>query len=95
MSRCKECNRAIAYIRTSKGLMMPCEPIPRWYKKDPSGKDRILTPDGELVRVRVVSSTIGADGYGYLPHFANCTHEKKKKESHPKKSDQVFGQLEF
>lgn len=41
------------------------------YKKDSTGKEKIVTPDGEVVTGRILVGERG-DGAGYISHFASC-----------------------
>lgn len=41
------------------------------YKKDSTGKEKIVTPDGEVVVGRILVGERG-DGAGYISHFASC-----------------------
>ena len=41
------------------------------YKKDSTGKEKIVTPDGEVVTGRILVGEHG-DGAGYISHFASC-----------------------
>lgn len=41
------------------------------YKKDSTGKEKIVTPDGEVVAGRILVGERG-DGAGYISHFASC-----------------------
>lgn len=39
--------------------------------KDSTGKEKIVTPDGEVVAGRILVGERG-DGAGYISHFASC-----------------------
>lgn len=55
---------------------MPCDTDFVYYKESPEGKDKIITPDGKMVRGDIVHSPEFVTGFGYIPHFATCEYEK-------------------
>ncbi len=81
LSRCRSCGSPIVWVKTKAGKNMPCNSAIVNYKKDPEGKEKIVTPSGEVVTGRVVSDPADADGNGYISHFATCkfaaAHRKK------------------
>lgn len=50
---------------------MPVDMALHNYKKDSTGKEKIVTPDGEVVTGRILVGEYG-DGAGYISHFASC-----------------------
>lgn len=80
---CKSCGAKIRFIKTKTGKWMPVNADPISYKSDSDGKDKIVTPEGEVVtcksRVRLEEAT----GVGYISHFATCPnsamHRRNKK----------------
>ena len=46
---CKACGRPIVWIRTTKGKSMPCDAEPVAYKEIKGGKEKIVTPNGEVI----------------------------------------------
>jgi hypothetical protein len=50
---------------------MPVDMALHNYKKDSTGKEKIVTPDGEVVTGRILVGEHG-DGAGYISHFASC-----------------------
>jgi inosine/xanthosine triphosphate pyrophosphatase family protein len=54
---------------------MPCNPEFQYYKSG-TGKDKIVLANGTVVSGMILSNSVGADGYGYVSHFATCKHAK-------------------
>ncbi len=75
---CKKCGRRILWIRTSAGKNMPVDETFVNYRLEGGGKDRIVTPEGEVVSCTGGVGAGEADGYGYVPHFATCRVTKGK-----------------
>lgn len=80
---CKSCGQHIIWIRTSAGKSMPCNPEMITYKAQPGGREKIVTPNGEVHSAEIVKSgTPDATGIGYISHFATCPnaarHRKKQ-----------------
>lgn len=74
--RCKSCGQRIRFIRMKSGKVMPVNDLLVNYRLDNEGKDRIVTPAGEVVScVSGVSADV-ADGFGYISHFATCPNAK-------------------
>lgn len=73
---CRNCGKRIVWIRTAAGKNMPCNPELISYKALSDGKERIVTPDGEVVAAEKVERD-GADGIGYISHFATCPRHKR------------------
>ena len=47
---CRSCGAAIVWIKTPGGKSMPCNAAPVYYIAKPkSGKQRIVTPNGEVI----------------------------------------------
>lgn len=75
---CQKCGARILWIRTQSGKNMPVNPelidyvIPQGRK----GKERIVTPNGEVVAAERASGQ--GQGFGYISHFATCAGYKKK-----------------
>ena len=49
VSQCRYCGKRIRFIRMSSGKAMPVDDLLVNYRVDASGKDRIVTPNGEVV----------------------------------------------
>lgn len=87
MARCKSCGAEIEYIRTMSGKRMPCNAEHTYYKYQLGAKDRIVTPNGEVLPCVLLNAEKDdlsqATGYGYVPHFATCPnaagHRKRGK----------------
>lgn len=64
-------NEALRYGTAGMGKNMPVDMALHNYKKDSTGKEKIVTPDGEVVAGRILVGERG-DGAGYISHFASC-----------------------
>ena len=74
---CGGCGCRILWIRTKAGKNMPCNPTILNYRKDAEGKEKIVTPNGEVITGSTGVSPEEADGIGYTSHFATCTQAKR------------------
>lgn len=73
ISTCRSCGQQIVWVRTPNGKNMPCNTALINYVKDPEGKERIVTPEGNVITGRSAGvSANEADGSGYISHFATC-----------------------
>lgn len=70
MAKCKKCGASIIWITTTGGKMMPCDPDQVMYWK--GGKERIVTPNGEVVACSLVGPVGEQYGVGYIPHWSTC-----------------------
>ena len=68
---CRQCGRRILWVRMKSGKNMPVDMALHNYKKASTGKEKIVTPDGEVVTGRILVGERG-DGAGYISHFASC-----------------------
>ncbi len=76
LGKCKNCGQRIRFIRMKSGKAMPVNDLLINYRMEDGGKDRIVTPAGEVVScVSGVSADV-ADGFGYISHFATCPNAK-------------------
>ena len=75
--QCGGCGCRILWIRTKAGKNMPCNPTMLNYRKDAEGKEKIVTPNGEVITGITGVSPEEADGIGYTSHFATCTQAKR------------------
>ena len=75
-TKCKHCGVPIKWLTTTAGKKIPvdADSRPYWVK----GKCRIVTPQGVVLACEYEGDG-EADGYGYVPHFSNCTYLKAKK----------------
>ena len=73
---CYGCGRQILWVKTRTGKNMPCNAQLVNYKRDPGGKEKIVTPSGDVVSGTTVSNPVEADGVGYISHFATCPMAK-------------------
>lgn len=69
---CQKCGARIMWIKTKAGKNMPVDPLFVDYKNVPSGKERIVLPNGIVVSGEKCRAG-EADGHGYISHFATCT----------------------
>lgn len=72
MSKCKYCGAELKWIRTAGGKRMPCDPEPIPYRYQLGARERIVTPNGEVLPCELDIKPEEAEGSGYLPHFATC-----------------------
>lgn len=77
--KCTKCGARILWIKTSAGKNMPCDPDLITYWKDSKGKQRIVTPNGEVIACRLEGDTQTATGVGYVPHWGTCPCAKEFK----------------
>ena len=71
-SICRGCGAEIIWIRTTAGKSMPCDPEPVSYWASTTGKQVIITPNGEARTCRLEGPHNDATGIGYISHFATC-----------------------
>ena len=65
---CRNCGCQIMWVKTKAGKNMPVDPTMISYRRP---KEKIVTPEGEVVCADKVSSE-SAEGFGYISHFATC-----------------------
>ena len=71
---CRNCGCHIMWVKTKAGKNMPVDPTMISYRRRGAGvnaKEKIVTPEGEVVCADKVSSE-SAEGFGYISHFATC-----------------------
>lgn len=71
-SKCKECGAEIIWIRTRSGKAMPCDAPQVMYRQKKGGRDRIVTPDGEVLACEITEDAGRATGVGHIPHWSTC-----------------------
>lgn len=76
MSRCKACGAAIIWTPLPSGKKMPCDSEAKTYWKNPQGKSRIVTRNGEVIRCDLEGDIQNATGIGWTPHWATCPNAK-------------------
>ncbi|MDO5146117.1 MAG: hypothetical protein Q4D60_03865 [Eubacteriales bacterium] len=69
--QCRACGARIMWIKTKNGKNMPVDPQFVDFKTKAGGKERIVTPAGDVVAGERCKAG-EADGYGYISHFATC-----------------------
>ena len=76
--RCASCGQMIIWIKTQAGKNMPCNTEIVTYRKQKGGKEKIVTPNGEVYSGKIVDArTMDATGIGYISHFATCPNASK------------------
>lgn len=70
--KCRSCGKRVLWVRMKSGKAMPCDETLINYRVDPQGKDRIVTPGGDVVACVAGVPTGDATGFGYTSHFATC-----------------------
>lgn len=78
MANCKSCGAELVFIRMPSGRSMPCDKELVPYKQDKEGKDRVVTPNGEVIKCRLEFNG-WPTGLARIPHWATCPDEKKYK----------------
>ncbi len=77
-SQCKKCGARIMWIRTKAGKNMPVDPQFIDYRKVSGCKERIVTPEGDVIAGERCCAG-ESDGYGYISHFATCSGYTRKR----------------
>lgn len=77
LGKCKSCGQRIRFVRMKSGRSMPVNEQLINYKLEDKGKDKIVTPEGEVVSCISGVNVDEADGYGYVSHFATCLNTQK------------------
>ena len=72
MSVCKYCKTEILWIGMASGKCMPCNTGEIPYKEDRNGPMKLVTPGGRVVSAVPWTDRDGADGIGYVSHYATC-----------------------
>ena len=75
--QCRSCGKRIRFIRMKSGKSMPVDDAILNYKVDPKGKERIVTPGGDVVACVTGVSAGEATGFGYISHFATCPNANR------------------
>ena len=73
MTKCRKCGKDIEFIKLKSGKWNPVNPYLRSIIKG-EGKETLVTPDGEIIKGTFASMDEGANGVGYISHFATCSH---------------------
>ena len=71
MARCKKCGARIRFIKTTAGNFMPVD-VSMIPVTIGTGKDRIVMANGRVVLGSYRWREEGADGIGFVPHWATC-----------------------
>lgn len=82
LGKCKFCGSEIAWIKTVGGKSMPCDSEQVYYKEKSGGKERIVTPNGQVLACEIIpegGDIQHATGFGYIPHFATCPRMFRKR----------------
>jgi hypothetical protein len=88
---CRSCGAEIVWVQTKAGNTMPCDVGPVTYWERAKAKDKIVTPNGEVLSCvfegdqSSLFDTEAATGIGYVPHWATCKYpEAHRKARTPK-----------
>ena len=76
-STCRNCGESILWVRMTGGKNMPVNPHLVNYRKIRGGKERIVTPNGDVVSGELCGPE-EAYGVGYISHFATCKEYAKR-----------------
>ena len=76
---CRECGEQIFFIRTQSGAKMPVNKNQVGYNL--GGKDRIVTPNGEIIAVTITDHP--ESGVGYVPHWSTCSGANRARKVSP------------
>ena len=79
MAKCKGCGAEIVWLKTAGGKAMPCDPDPVPYLQQARAKEKVVTPNGEVLSCHLDIDPKDATGVGYIPHWATCPAAKKFK----------------
>ena len=71
MAQCRKCGAEIKFIKMLSGKWNPVDVAKRTIIKD-GGNEVLVTEDGKLIRGTYASFEQGANGVGYVSHFATC-----------------------
>lgn len=86
MGRCRSCGAQVVWVKTAGGKNMPCNPEHTYYKQTEGGREKIVTPNGEVLSCTIDIDKEKATGRGYISHFATCpyanVHRRKAKTVH-------------
>lgn len=74
--RCRSCGAKIRFVKMKSGKSMPVNEKIVNYKTDPHGKERIVTPGGDVVACVTGINADEATGFGYVSHFATCPNAR-------------------
>lgn len=86
---CRNCGCHIMWVKTKAGKNMPVDPTMISYRRPGAGvkaKEKIVTPEGEVVCADKVSSE-SAEGFGYISLF----HLQGKKPLRKRKAAPLIG----
>ena len=73
MATCRRCGAVIKFIKMSSGKWNPCDPEKRTIIKG-EGNEVLVTENGEVITGKFASLEEGANGEGYISHFATCKY---------------------
>ena len=74
--RCRSCGAKIRFVKMKSGKSMPVNEKIVNYKTDPHGKERIVTPGGDVDACVTGINADEATGFGYVSHFATCPNAR-------------------
>lgn len=76
---CRECGEQIFFIRTQSGAKMSVNKDQVGYNL--GGKDRIVTPNGEILSVTITDHP--ESGLGYVTHWSTCSGANRARKVSP------------
>jgi hypothetical protein len=71
MAICRKCGKEIRFIKLKSGKYNPVDPQKRTIIQS-SGPETLITDAGDIIRGTFCSIEGGANGCGYISHFATC-----------------------
>ncbi|NCB52205.1 MAG: hypothetical protein EOM54_10030 [Clostridia bacterium] len=90
---CQACGKQIIFIITKRGKRMPCGAMPVEYWADPNGESVVYQRDGTRIPCRLDGNPSFLTGYGYLPHWGQCSGADKLRR--PRKREETPAEKKF
>ena len=82
-AKCKNCGAPLIWIHTKAGMDMACNAAETYYKQTKGGKNRIVTPTGEVLQCVLLDDENDdlsqATGYGHVPHWSTCPNSDRNR----------------
>lgn len=78
--KCRNCGKLIAMVPVEGQGRIPCQNGQVPYARDPQARGEIITSYGQRVRGRQVMDRKDADGFGWIPHYADCRRTQEMNE---------------
>jgi len=78
VTECRDCKAKIMFIKIAgKDRTMPVNAESVYYIQKAGGKEKIVTPNGEVLSAELTDNPDVATGIGYISHFATCPNADK------------------